>query len=56
MAAGRDSAGQVPRRATEALAAALATTLVEMPGDHRGFLGAPVAFAEALRPLLDGAP
>ncbi|GAA2847197.1 alpha/beta hydrolase [Pseudonocardia halophobica] len=55
VAAGRDSAGQVPRRATEALAAALGTTLVEMPGDHRGFLGAPVAFADALRPLLDGA-
>lgn len=56
MAAGRDSAGQVPRRATETLAGALGTALVEMPGDHRGFLGAPVAFAEALRPLLDGAP
>lgn len=56
VAAGRDSAGQVPRRATEALAAALGAELVEMPGDHRGFLGAPVAFAETLRPLLDGAP
>jgi pimeloyl-ACP methyl ester carboxylesterase len=52
LAAGRDSVGQVPRRATEALAAALGTVIVEMPGDHRGFLGAPRAFAEALRPLL----
>ncbi|MHA6797442.1 alpha/beta fold hydrolase (plasmid) [Pseudonocardia bannensis] len=56
VAAGRDSAGQVPRRATEALAAALGIAPVEMPGDHRGFLGAPVAFAEALRPLLNGSP
>jgi hypothetical protein len=41
-------------RTTMALATLLATTPVEFPGDHGGFLMAPETFAETLRKVLAG--
>jgi len=50
--AGVESTGQLPHRTAAALATALATPLVELPGDHRGYLGHPEPFAGALSGLL----
>jgi pimeloyl-ACP methyl ester carboxylesterase len=52
VAGGTESSGRTPWRAAEALATALGTPLVPLPGDHSGFVGRPDEFAAALRPLL----
>lgn len=48
-AAGRNSGDAWPRQAAEALAAQLGCPLVELPGDHAGFVRHPRALADTLR-------
>jgi pimeloyl-ACP methyl ester carboxylesterase len=52
VAAGTESAGQLPHRAATALADALMVPLTELPGDHRGFANQPEPFVRALGRLL----
>ena len=50
-----DASGQgVARRSTDALAERLGAPTTTFPGDHGGFMGDPVAFAQALRGVLPG--
>ena len=49
---GTDSAGQLPRRTAEAVAATLDQHLVDFPGGHAGFAELPEAFAGILRRVL----
>ena len=49
---GVESGKLLTHRTSTALADRLGTTPVEFPGDHGGFIGAPVEFAEALRKVL----
>ena len=62
IAVGAESDGELAHRGGEAVAALLGTEAVTFPSDHGGFLGGeygqtgdPVAFAERLRAVLDGA-
>lgn len=50
---GVDSGRLLTHRTSTALCALLGTSPVEFPGDHGGFMGAPGAFADRLRELLD---
>jgi pimeloyl-ACP methyl ester carboxylesterase len=52
VAAGTESAGQLPYRAATALADALMVPLTELPGDHRGFANQPEPFVRAFDRLL----
>jgi pimeloyl-ACP methyl ester carboxylesterase len=47
-----DAPGHWRYESAQALAARLATDLVELPGGHMGYLDDPQAFAEGLRPVL----
>src|SRR5262245_27815154 len=47
-----DAPGYWRYESAQALAARLATDLVELPGGHMGYLDDPQAFAEGLRPVL----
>lgn len=49
---GVDSAKLLTYRTSLALAELLGTVPVEFPGDHGGFMGAPIEFADALRKAL----
>jgi pimeloyl-ACP methyl ester carboxylesterase len=49
---GVDSGRLLTHRTSVAMAERLGTTPVEFPGDHGGFMGAPIEFAETLRTLL----
>lgn len=51
---GVESTELVTYRTSAALAERLGTSTAEFPGDHGGFLGEPVAFAETLRKVLAG--
>jgi pimeloyl-ACP methyl ester carboxylesterase len=50
---GVDSGRLLTYRTSVALAELLGTTPVEFPGDHGGFIGAPIEFADTLRRVLD---
>lgn len=52
IAVGAASAQEVARRSAVVLADRLGTTPVTFPGDHGGFMGDPVAFADTLRQVL----
>ena len=49
---GEDSGNLITYRTSVALAEMLGTKPVDFPGDHAGFLGAPVEFADRLRRVL----
>jgi pimeloyl-ACP methyl ester carboxylesterase len=49
---GADSGGLITYRTSVALCERLGSEPVEFPGDHGGFLGDPIGFAEALRKAL----
>jgi hypothetical protein len=51
-AVGSESRGQLCDRTTRALAHQLGCRVVEMPGDHTGFVDDPPAFAARMRELL----
>ncbi|MFC4592305.1 alpha/beta fold hydrolase [Sphaerisporangium corydalis] len=51
-AGGRESRGQMPYLAVTELAARLGATVEEFPGDHVGYLGHPVEFAERLHEVI----
>ena len=60
-AAGKESTGQFPARAPEAMAAELGREFVILPSHHGGFMGdefgfrgEPAAFAATLLKVLDG--
>jgi pimeloyl-ACP methyl ester carboxylesterase len=55
IAGGVESKGQIAHRAATALAEALATPLVDFPGDHMGMAFDPGAFAERLHDVITGA-
>lgn len=55
VAVGDSSGGQIARRSAVALAERLGTPTVGFPGDHGGFMGDVVGFADALRRALAGA-
>lgn len=52
LAGGEQSHGDFPYRATQGLAAALGTTVVEFSGDHIGYTSDPAGFAAALLEVL----
>ena len=55
VAAGVDTAaaGQITHRTSVALAQALGSVVIDVPGDHVGFVNEPDAFAAVLREVLD---
>jgi hypothetical protein len=52
VAAGATSKGQLPNRTAVALADQLGTTVVDLPGDHGGFLAFPEQFGRVLDQVL----
>jgi clorobiocin biosynthesis protein CloN7 len=52
VAAGATSKGQLPHRTAVALADQLGTTVVDLPGDHGGFLAFPEQFGRVLDQVL----
>jgi hypothetical protein len=52
VAAGATSKGQLPTRTAVALADQLGTTVVDLPGDHGGFLSFPEQFGRVLDQVL----